>query len=62
MSPLRGYEGVYFVENSDDLSNAINTIKATNLVKKINYFHLDPDLPMWNKWLADDLEKTKTIS
>ena len=65
VSPLRGYEGVYFVENSEDLSNAINTIntiKATNLVKKINYFHLDPGLPMWNKWLTDDLEKTKTIS
>jgi surface carbohydrate biosynthesis protein (TIGR04326 family) len=62
VSPLRGYEGVYFVQNSEDLSSAINIIKVTDSVEKVNYFHLDPSLPRWSKWLTDDLEKIKIKS
>ena len=51
MSPLRGVKSVYFVKNSEDLSNAINTIEVTNFNQKRNYFYLDSDLPRWQKWL-----------
>ena len=51
MSPLRGAKSVYFIKNSEDLSNAINTIEVTNLNQKGNYFYLNPGLPRWQKWL-----------
>ena len=53
MSPLIGVKSVYFIKNSEDLSNAINTIEVTNFNQKRNYFYLDPDLPRWQKWLND---------
>jgi len=59
MSPLRGVEGVYFVKNSKDLFDAINTIGEDNLGKKRNYFYLNPSLPRWHKWLLDDFKKIK---
>ena len=57
MSPLRGSKSVYFVKNSKDLSSAINTIEATDLDQRKNYFYLDSDLPRWHKWLIDDFDK-----
>tara|TARA_B110000008_G_C16975104_1_gene565530 strand:+ start:318 stop:2228 length:1911 start_codon:yes stop_codon:yes gene_type:complete len=59
MSPLRGSESVYFVQNSEDLSDAINKIKETKLINKEKYFYLDPTLPKWNRWLVNDLDKNK---
>jgi surface carbohydrate biosynthesis protein (TIGR04326 family) len=53
MSPLIGVKSVYFIKNSEGLSNAINTIEVTNLNQKRNYFYLDLDLPRWQKWLND---------
>jgi surface carbohydrate biosynthesis protein (TIGR04326 family) len=57
MSPLRGSKSVYFVENSGDLSDAINTIEVTDWNQKGNYFYLDSGLPRWQKWLNDDFVK-----
>ena len=37
MSPLIGVKSVYFIKNSEDLSNAINTIEVTNFNQKRNY-------------------------
>jgi surface carbohydrate biosynthesis protein (TIGR04326 family) len=59
MSPLRGFKGVYFVENSEDLSSAINTIETTDLDPKGYYFYLDPGLPRWHKWLIDDFDENE---
>jgi surface carbohydrate biosynthesis protein (TIGR04326 family) len=53
MSPLIGVKSVYFIKNSEDLSNVINTIEVTNFNQKRNYFYLNPDLPRWQKWLND---------
>ena len=57
MSPLRGTKGVYFVKNSEDLLDAINAIGESALVQKRNYFHLDPSLPRWHKWLFNNFDK-----
>ena len=56
-SPLRGSNGVYFVESSRELANAINTIEVSNLGKKEDYFHLDPSLPRWQTWLNNNASK-----
>ena len=59
VSPLRGFEGVYFIKNSNDLAMAINTAEVINSDQRRKYFYLDSDLPRWSNWLSKDLHDEK---
>jgi len=56
MSALRDAKGVYFVEDPEGLSSAINTIKVSKRDKKEYFFYLDPSLSRWKKWLMNNFE------
>ena len=54
LSPLKGYEGVTFVINSEELVQAINSVtlqKQTDNQGK-DFFYIDKNLPRWKKMLS----------
>ena len=50
MSPLRGCDGVVFVNTSQELAMALKNTKPSN-PQKNSFFMLDPDLTSWKKLL-----------
>lgn len=56
LSPLRGFDNVFFVECASDLVNAFNLCASRPFIKnaRANYFLLDKKLTRWNKILGID--------
>lgn len=56
LSPLRGFDGAYFVSTAEELAVLLNKREILKPIsgQGLDYFYLDPNLPRWEKLLIEE--------
>lgn len=63
LSPLRGYDDVFFVSTPNQFSTSLQKIYESKPRVNIDqeFFNIDNDLPKWKKLIAQSLDKSEGI-